>query len=219
MDKIIKPSDSSGLTLNKGKLRSTQTSFQQRVSQAKREEIDPSTMPNRLCLMLDKSSSMSAEESTKQGSKKRIDLLKEALQNFVSRCNLADTAIAIETFPEGFSLPLTSNAMMLGTSVFAFDASGNTPMRRCVESSLSKIPMTRAIIVSDGEATDWPSPYGYNDLTDEKISTNDALLAQYKEQGIPIDCVHISQDSAGEELLRRIARETGGIFIKFTTSV
>ena len=215
MSDIIKKEPSTGIALNKGKLRSSASPFQQRVNQAKTEVVDPATMPNRIVLMLDKSSSMSTME---RGSSRRIDLLKDALQNFVGRCNFNDTSIAIETFPEGFSLPLTSNTGQLQTSVFAFEASGNTPMRHCVETCLERVPMTRGVIVSDGEATDWHrDDYSfYEEETRVQDSKVDDVLKKYKEAGIPIDCVHISDTSSGEALLRRIAKETGGIFLKFT---
>ena len=213
MNKIIKPGDvsSSGLSLNKGKLRSSATPFQQRVNAAKQNEVDPATMANRICLMLDKSSSMSTVE---RAGEKRIDLLKKALQNFIARSDFTNTAIAIETFPESFELALTNSSLVLSTVGFMFEAGGNTPMRHCVETALGKVPMTRGVIVSDGEATDW-----YQNTSDDyptERNKKDALLEQYKEQGIPIDCVHISTDSGGEALLRKIAEATGGLFIKFT---
>jgi Mg-chelatase subunit ChlD len=211
-NKIIKPDIQSGVVLNKGKLRSSTTPFQQRVNSAKQNEIDPSTMPNRICLMLDKSSSMSTVE---KHDKKRIDLLKEALQNFIARCDLNNTAIAIETFPEGFALAMTNSALTLSTAAFMIEAGGNTPMRHCVEACLT-IPMTRAVIVSDGEATDWHRWEPDDEPSRAADAGSSALLSKYKEAGIPIDCVHIATDTGGEELLRKIASATGGIFIKFT---
>jgi Mg-chelatase subunit ChlD len=74
--------------------------------------------------------------------------------------------------------------------------------------------MTRGVIVSDGAATDWRD-YFSNEEDDIKGNVDEILL-KYKEAGIPIDCVHISLGTSGEELLRRIAATTGGIFIKFT---
>ena len=217
MDKIVKHDAPSSIALNKGKLRSSATPFQQRVNQAKANEVDPATMSNRICLMLDKSSSMSHIE---RAGESRIDLLKKALQNFIQRCDFTNTAIAIETFPESFELALTNSQLMLSTVGFMFEAGGNTPMRHCVEAALGKVPMTRGVIVSDGEATDWHRT-SYNDYYDDKPDAEsnkqaDELLAKYKEAGIPIDCVHISTDSGGEALLRRIAEATGGLFIKFT---
>lgn len=220
MDKVVKFGDQSGVVLQKGKLRATSSPFQQRVNQAKSEQVDPATMPNRLCLMLDKSSSMSAHEITKIAGvqQTRIELLKAALDNFIARCDLNNTSIAIETFPPSIELALTSNAALLSGVGFGLQASGNTPMRGCVERCLGKVPMTRGIIVSDGEATDW-HPLDYDRYDEEErthYSVVDDVLKSYKEQGIPIDCVHISNDHGGEELLRRIAATTGGIFIKFT---
>jgi Mg-chelatase subunit ChlD len=210
-DKLVKPNEQSGISLSKGKLTSRGSPFQQRVNEAKRSEVDPATMPNRICLMLDKSSSMSTTET--KGAR-RIDLLKDALCNFVGRCDFKNTAIAIETFPEGFELPLSSNLSVLQTAGFGIEASGNTPMRACVERSLSKIPMTRGVIVSDGEATDWRrDEEHYEEETRARV---DVVLAKYKDAGIPIDCVHIASDSGGEALLRRIAEVTGGIYLKFT---
>jgi hypothetical protein len=209
-DKLVKPGEQSGISLSKGKLTSRGSPFQQRVNEAKRNEVDPTTMPNRICLMLDKSSSMSTTET--KGAR-RIDLLKDALCNFVGRCDFKNTAIAIETFPEGFELPLSSNLSVLQTAGFGIEASGNTPMRACVERSLSKIPMTRGVIVSDGEATDWGR---YDYWEDESEASNDDILKKYKEADIPIDCVHIASDTRGEGLLKHIAAMTGGIYLKFT---
>jgi len=146
----------------------------------------------------------------------KMDLLKQAIDNFVIRCDFQNTSIAIETFPASLELSLTSVSFMITSSVASLTASGNTPMRSCVQGSLEKIPMTRGIIVSDGEATDWRGDF-YEDF-EEAVEKNkqDDLLAKYKKASIPIDCVHIGNSSSGEELLRRIARETGGIYLKFT---
>jgi Mg-chelatase subunit ChlD len=215
MADIIKkdPQTSSGITLNKGKLRSTASGFQARVKKSQAETVDPATMPNRITLMLDKSGSMNDYE---KDSKRRIDLLKDAIENFVGRCNLNDTSVAIETFPPSIAVPLTSNRTILTSASYGLSASGNTPMRNCVESCLNKIPMTRGVIVSDGAATDWHVYDKYDYMREEGMGSADEILAKYKEAGIPIDCVHISLGTSGEELLRRIAATTGGIFIKFT---
>lgn len=201
---------STGLSINKGKLRSGGTPFQQRVNQAKTSQPDAASLSNRLCLMLDRSSSMSG------GS---LSLLKEAIDNFVSRCDFTNTSIAVETFPASLELGLCNVGVMITSSVASIHASGNTPMRRCVESCLDKVPMTRGIIVSDGEATDWRQEYDEDDGDGPehmKKSATDSLLDKYKKAAISIDCVHIGGSSSGEELLRRIAKETGGIYLKFT---
>src|SRR5258708_6506811 len=213
---------STGLSLNKGKLKSSSTPFQQRVNQAKAEQPDASAMPNRICLMLDRSSSMSSPADytrDRHDNKSKIELLKDAIDNFVNRCEFTNTSLAVETFPASLELSLTNVAFMITSSVASISASGNTPMRACVQSCLEKVPMTRGIIVSDGEATDWYSDPFMDDIDEEqcvKDHPKESLLAKYKAAQVPIDCVHIGDSSSGEELLRRIARETGGIYIKFT---
>jgi hypothetical protein len=222
-DIVKKPDPPSGsLMLNKGKLRSTSSPFQQRVNEARGSVDVATTMPNRLCLMLDRSSSMSAFED-KKNNKQRIDLLKDAVENFGRRCDFTNTSVAIETFPPGVELQLSTMQSVIITSMFGIQASGNTPMKACVEVCLEKVPMTRGIIVSDGEATDWhdvdDEPISIGEI-DEPIDTSKVpgtgILFKYRNLGIPIDCVHIGDSTSGEELLRRIAKETGGIYLKFT---
>src|SRR5258708_5754825 len=214
---------STGLSLNKGKLKSSSTPFQQRVNQAKAEQPDASAMPNRICLMLDRAWSMSSPADytrDRHDNKSKIELLKDAIDNFVNRCDFTNTSLAVETFPASLELALTSVSFMITSSVASISASGNTPMRACVQSCLEKVPMTRGIIVSDGEATDWyhVSHRDDYDFDENRKETNqgDELLIKYKTAQIPIDCVHIGDSSSGEELLRRIASTTGGIYIKFT---
>jgi hypothetical protein len=223
-NELFKPSapTAGGIQLNKGKLKSTSSPFQSRVNQAKTEQVDASQLPHRICLMLDGSSSMCALESDPKTGKdygSRIQLLKDAVQNFVARCDFRNTAIAIETFPAKLSLPLTTNGIILTSAMFGHDAAGGTPMQDCVRRVLTQVPLTRGVIVSDGEATDW---HDFNDSDFEgeesrKVqSPGSGLLRTYKEQGIPIDTVHIGNSTSGEELLRRIAKETDGVYLKFT---
>ncbi len=208
-DKLAKPSDAP--TLVGGKLRSKKTEFQQRVASTTQSSVDPSTMPNRICLMLDCSSSMTTREAH---DKTRIDLVKDAVRNFAQRCDFSNTAVAIDSFPQQLSQPLSSNASFIEHSAYSLTASGNTPMRACVQRVVSDVPLTRGVIVSDGEATDWFRSYDLEGCTGK--TSDDAVLDVYKEQKIPIDCVHIGDSTSGEGLLRMIARETGGIYIKFT---
>jgi hypothetical protein len=169
--------------------------------------------------MLDRSSSMAsvADYKDRHASKTKIDLLKEAIDNFVNRCDFTNTSLAVETFPPQLELGLTSVGVMVTSSVAGMSASGNTPMRRCVELCLEKIPMTRGIIVSDGEATDWyDAVYDFDDAETPAKHPADTILSKYKLADIPIDCVHIGDSSSGEERLGKIAKETEGIYLKFT---
>jgi hypothetical protein len=221
IEKFKPPVSSGGIILNKGKLRSTSTPFQQRINEAKAQQIDPTSMPHRLCLMLDRSSSMQSLAGMAKDDKPKIEFLKDAIENFVTRCNFNDTSLSMESFPTGLSVALTSNQLILSTAAFGLTPLGSTPMFQCVQNMLTMVPMTRAIIVSDGEATDWhdfnDKDYNEDDDSAHKVkSPGIGLLKLYKEQGIPIDCVHIGDSTSGEELLRRIALQTGGIYMKFT---
>jgi hypothetical protein len=226
MANLINKPDEASHKLVSGKLTSKQSGFKARIAEVKKatETTDPQTMPNRICLMLDCSGSMDSVEGEygSKTSKRRIDLLKEAVQNFVSRCNFTDTSIAIATFP-GHSekaLPLTAQAsLVIGYSV-GLEASGGTPLHSCVTRCLTDLAMTRGVIVGDGGATDWISgdvdAFDVDKDLEAKPIIARSVLQLYKEQGIPLDCVHISSGSDGEELLRKIAAETGGIFLKFS---
>lgn len=218
MSDLTKPSPPSeaSFALSKGKLTSKSSGFKQRLNAVKSqsESTDPNTMPNRICLMLDCSGSMDTYEGAyvDKTSKRRIDLLKDSVQNFVSRCSFTDTSVAIATFPgrSDKALPLTSSSAMIHGYIMGLKPSGNTPLHDCVVRSLTDIAMTRGVIVSDGGATDWPEDDTYVD------ASPDAVLALYKTEQIPLDCVHISSGTDGETLLRRIAAETGGLFLKFS---
>ena len=206
---IVKKEDSKESLLKDGKLKAT-SPFQRRrmeaEAQASAREASASTMPHRIALMLDCSSSMSCRAIKEQT---RIDLLKEAVMNFSQRCNYLDTSVAIATFPSNEPLPLTCDSSLVATKTLTLVASGGTPMHQCVKSVIEDIPLTRGVIVSDGEAGDWRGG--------EMIKSDpDKILDRYKELRIAIDCVHIGESSRGEDLLRRIAKITGGLYIKFT---
>lgn len=224
MTDIVKkePNDLSLPKLNQGKLKSTSSSFKQRLNSVKQqsEAVDAQTMPNRICLMLDCSRSMDNREP----GGRRIDLLKDAVQNFVSRCSFHDTSVAIATFPgrTDKALPLTcSSAQIIGYAV-GLEPTGNTPLHDCVTRCITDIAMTRGVIVSDGGATDWsdyveePAVDVHGEMHQTAQQLSKTVLQLYKDQGIPLDCVHISAGTDGEALLKRIAAETGGIFMKFS---
>jgi Mg-chelatase subunit ChlD len=219
MANLVNKPDEASHKLVSGRLTSKSSSFKQRINEAKADVVDPNTMPNRICLMLDCSGSMDSREGDYDKGQRRIDLLKDAVQNFVTRCNFRDTSVAISTFPQRSdkAMPLTTqSSVIIGYSV-GLEPDGGTPLRACVAASLEDVAMTRGVIVSDGGATDWRH---YEDDGDHSTSENqpssESLLQTYKAQGIPLDCVHISTGTDGEELLKRIAATTGGVFMKFT---
>src|SRR5438046_2215614 len=73
--------------------------------------IDPRSLPNRLAIICDFSGSMGDRGSGRWDDdtrKSKLDLLKEAVQDFALRSNPQDTAIAVESFPRGFRIDLTT---------------------------------------------------------------------------------------------------------------
>lgn len=170
--------------------------------------IDGTTKPNRITLMLDCSGSMAGQP---------IEDLKNAVQGFAAACNWQDTSVAIATFPSGdgddghSDTPLVSEAAILMLEANRLQAGGGTPMFGCLERVIKNIPLTRGVIVSDGDATD---AYGYGlDGSDE--GSRNKQLVPYIDSKTPVDTVHIGDSSGGEETLKEIARLTGGIFLKF----
>ena len=201
MADLVKKEPSSSIVLNKGKLTSSGTPFQQRVKESKRAIQD---LPNRLVLMLDCSGSMSGEP---------LSLLKDAVDNFVNRCNFNDTAIALRSFPKGASLDLTNVSVIITSTAKQLSSGGGTPMRECIV-ACAELPITRGIIVSDGDATDWRTVA--NDAEDHGGVDDELILKPYIDKKTPIDCVHIGASTSGEARLRKIAELTGGLYLKFT---
>jgi Mg-chelatase subunit ChlD len=151
---------------------------------------------NRIVLLLDNSGSMSETG----GSKSKLELLKDAVQGFVNACDFSTTAVAMYPIPvEKNEVKLTNQGALIILASLGLDASGGTPMGHSMAQALEHEPMTRAVLISDGQATDDPFPAAHN----------------YKKADIPIDCIHIGS-GAGEETLVKIAEITGGKFLKFS---
>lgn len=158
---------------------------------------DPNTKANRIALLLDVSGSMGGD---------KIVSLRDACQSFVAACNFADTSLAIEPFGEGNPPPnrltLTCFGPLAMTTVAMLQAAGGTPMAGAMDFVLNSYSLTRCVLVSDGEPDSDSAAYD--------------IAAQYREAGLPCDCVHIGASTGGEQCLRRIAEVTGGQYIKFT---
>ena len=168
-----------------------------RLKNPVRTQRDPDTCPNRIALMLDVSGSMSGDN---------IASLKTACEGFVNSCNYNDTALAIEPFgdnyPSSNRVGLTTMHPILLTTVQLLDAVGGTPMARAMSFVVNTYPVTRGVLVSDGE------PDSEQDCFAEAQT--------FKDAGVPVDCVHIGYSTGGERCLKTIAEMTGGQYIKFT---
>src|SRR5271156_1237092 len=161
-------------------------------------KIDLTTYPNRLAIICDFSGSMGYYESDR---KSKLRLLSEAVQDFALRSNPADTAVAVESFPSGFRIDLTNDSQQIYMRMIEIPTFSDTPMGEGLKNGLTHHKPTRAMLISDGEATDGDSSY-------EEAN-------KYKSNEIIIDCVHIGDSTSGEERLKRIASITGGIYLKF----
>lgn len=161
-------------------------------------ETDPLTRPNRLALMLDISGSMYGEPLLK---------LQEAVTGFLNACNFGDTALALEPFGTASEVlrsrvALTTQQLMLLTTVQTLNASGGTPMADALDYVLNTYSVTRGVLVSDGQP-------------DREQLVYDAAR-HYAEAEIPVDCVHIGFSGEGETVLKSVAEITHGEYIKFT---
>ena len=170
--------------------------------------VDPRSMPNRLAIIADFSGSMGElssgpkyETFKDDNRKSKLDLLKEAVQDFAIRSNPADTAIAVESFPHGFRINLTTDNNEVYLKMMNIQTLGDTPMGEGLQNALEHHTPTRALLISDGEQTDGERCFN--------------IAETYKRSSIVVDTVHIGDSTRGEETLRRIAEITGGMFLKF----
>jgi|ERR1035437_7800505 Mg-chelatase subunit ChlD len=153
-------------------------------------KTDVNELPNRIAIMIDVSGSMHGES---------IKLLEQALQDFIQKSNPSDTAIAVESFPEQVRIELTNDKMKLWMLCMGLTANGGTPMNKAMQYCLDNYKMTRAILISDGQPDEGPSS-----------QAKDFLCRK-----VPIDTVHISESTTGEQCLRDMSEATGGLFVKF----
>ena len=157
---------------------------------------DPLTRDNRIAFMLDCSGSMGGN---------KLDRLKDACTSFVQHCNMGDTSIALDCFPQHGGLSSVdlsvSNGVIIAL-ILGLSAGGGTPMADSMNRVLTSVPLTRGILVSDGQP----------DNPNAVLET----ARMYAEAQIPIDCLHIGDYDGGKELLQQVAEITGGKFLKFT---
>ena len=203
-DKLTKPTSSNevdNLRQKQIKLPGISNRVHAYQEKVKNADANADTLPNRIALILDCSGSMSDEP---------IKLLHQAIEAYANACNFSDTSVPIGYSDLRFSYsligknnknrPLSCNRLLIITSGSLLEADGNTPMGEALESAISELSLTRAVLVSDGLPDD----------SDHALRACDP----YIELKTPIDCVHIGQ-GAGAELLQKIASKTGGIFMKF----
>lgn len=158
--------------------------------------IDVAMLPNRLALLLDVSGSMSG---------KKIESLRNAMSSFIDNISFADTAVALRTFggeDSELTQPLTTFHPILMTSIMTLRARGGTPMANAMRYALESWPITRFVLVSDGEPDNDTAAF--------------TVAFEMQSAETSCDCVHIGESTSGEACLRQIAEITHGQYIKFT---
>ncbi len=171
---------------------------------APKVDVQADSMPNRLALLLDCSGSMDNPAGQGAARKPKIQHLRDAVAGFLTCVDFSNTSVALESIPlhDQFRVPLSRMVGLLQAGAASLDTVGSTPMGETMDYVLRSYPVTRAILVSDGEPTDG--------------SASLDCAKHYAESETPVDCVHIGESSQGEEHLKRIAEMTGGVYIKFT---
>lgn len=140
------------------------------------------------------------------------------------------TAVALheeqETFGKMYKrtyvgTPLLCNHALISQGVKKLLARGDTPLGELLLSlsnhEVSQSIITRAIIISDGEVTD--KVFAEQQSIGLDISSETFRQHSYQafiEMNIPIDCVHIGTSVDGETTLQRIAKDTHGVYLKFS---
>ena len=200
-------------------------SLQERIANAKAaKESNTSTIQ----LLVDCSGSMDALVpglvSGVQASETRISLLRKAVDSFINETDLAQYQIGIEPFPptsNGHCKPTNSRALLGVVAAGIESAYGATPMGAAISRTLNLTPLPeRAIIISDGEATDnaiapFKSPTDFSQVAEYEQDKSGASTEIQKRTMPVFDCVHIGDSSSGEETLKEISKLTGGIYMKF----
>jgi len=184
-----------------------------------KEKQQANICDNRIALLEDCSGSMSSDFK----GKKLYKHMQDAVQSFSNACNFNDTSLVHVPFgqklsDEDYNFTLTTDKNLFDLFIHQLKATGGTPLAEYMEKTLSRISMTRAIIISDGAPTGSPPSYTEN-YTERAYMTPEGfcykIAEQYAEACIPIDTVHIGTSQSGADVLKKIAEITGGVFIKF----
>lgn len=199
-DKIVKPDQS--LAKRTSLFAAKKVGIQKHLEQHKEVALDPREMENRIGIIGDDSGSM--------GGQKLIDA-KKGISSFLKACGQG-TSVALYCFHKARRWGLTADLFILDQLKDSIEADQSTPLFTTMEAMLEKENLTRAVIFSDGEATDGSM--------DSITSRN--IVEQYKARGIMVDCVFIYNARDGVEVdnrnLQMIAEMTGGLYIKFKDS-
>jgi hypothetical protein len=175
------------------------------LAENKQEEvtIPPGECPDRIGIVMDDSGSMSGDP---------IKDAHKGIEEFLRSCRKNQTAVAV--YPMNASpLKLSSELPAIAQLVQSIRATGGTPAVETLGRLIDNEPITRAIMFSDGS---------FNMHNWESGDTNYTLFNQLirkkcNEKELIVDTVYIgpSAEDSGAINLKKIAEDTGGIFMHF----
>lgn len=176
----------------------------------KRQPNQAMVTEEKIYIIYDDSSSMSAVVDFNKPDDTRIKLAAEGTTDYMKNCKPHVTEVEIAPL-NAEPKTLTKNLPALAAQVKEIDATGGTPLFKALGKLVvrHKIALfTRGLIFTDGEATD--------DHFIENYRPN--LIDEVLEMGIPIDLIIIGAKelynlSHNERKLKAMAEKTGGTFL------
>lgn len=173
----------------------------------KMAEVNPLEVPNRLGLVMDDSSSMGHTG---------MKSAHEAISGFLDACSPLDTSVAVYPL-NAAPKPLECNYDLIKLFVNSIGPTGGTPIYGVLQTLITQVNMTRAILFSDGSPTD-SSCLTDNDEESDSFWGRSSKLAKdvikmYIEKEISIDTIYIGYGDSKE--LQKLAELTGGTYLHF----
>lgn len=149
----------------------------------------------RLLAILDLSGSMDRRDAGEEGSQRRVDVLREALDELVKTFPGQVAAVGFNTEAFGVSI--------LGVNIGSgFRPAGSTNLHKGLTFADAQArAIGNVVLVSDGQPTDG------------KMAESIALVQEWKEAGVKFSVVYCgSEGGRGEQTLRRLAEAGDGSF-------
>ena len=153
----------------------------------------PDKMPDRIGIVFDDSGSMASNNA--------IGDAHTGCEEFMRSSNPKTTAVAV--YPMNAEpIVLSLNLPQVAKDIKSIRATGGTPALATLESMNDAEKLTRSIMFSDGSFGMWEWP---------------ELLTKLKAKEMVVDTVYIgaSDKDGGAMNLKKIAEDTGGIFLHF----
>jgi Mg-chelatase subunit ChlD len=180
--------------------------------EAAKKAYNPTEMKNRIIILADDSGSMAGDD---------ISNAKKGISEFLKTVNPTDTSIGIYGFNHNRRWPLSCDMASLDILKEQLQATEITPLYHTLDEIIEREDLTRVVVFSDGQPTDYSHLHHYDyDRDEDETYTGGTInpgilqiLNKYKAKGIPVDTVYIG---AGEnEHLEFIAKYTDGLYIVF----